>query len=149
MIINRGDIFYISHAKYYATDPGNTAGRPGVIVSSNELNKHADSVEVVYLTTQEKRPMSTHAEVICKIPSTALCETIYTVNKDRIGDFIKTCTDEEMKGIEQALLNSLDIDISKGENTAEIERNLYKKLYEDLLVRLLQCKSYLKPETNV
>lgn len=77
----RGDIFYISNSKCYATDPSNTEGRPAIVVSSDKLNEHADVVEVVYLTTKEKRLMPTHAEVLCKIPSTALCETIYTVNK--------------------------------------------------------------------
>ena len=74
----RGDIFYISNSKCYATDPSNTEGRPAIVVSSDKLNEHADVVEVVYLTTKEKRLMPTHAEVLCKIPSTALCETILT-----------------------------------------------------------------------
>lgn len=51
----RGDIFYISNSKCYATDPSNTEGRPAIVVSSDKLNEHADVVEVVYLTTKEKR----------------------------------------------------------------------------------------------
>ena len=50
----RGDIFYISNSKCYATDPSNTEGRPAIVVSSDKLNEHADVVEVVYLTTKEK-----------------------------------------------------------------------------------------------
>lgn len=100
----RGDIFYISNSKCYATDPSNTEGRPAIVVSSDKLNEHADVVEVVYLTTKEKRLMPTHAEVLCKIPSTALCETIYTVNKDRLGDFVRTCTDKEMEGVNAGIL---------------------------------------------
>lgn len=100
----RGDIFYISNSKCYATDPSNTEGRPAIVVSSDKLNEHADVVEVVYLTTKEKRIMPTHAEVLCKIPSTALCETIYTVNKDRLGDFVRTCTDKEMEGVNAGIL---------------------------------------------
>lgn len=105
----RGDIFYISNSKCYATDPSNTEGRPAIVVSSDKLNEHADVVEVVYLTTKEKRLMPTHAEVLCKIPSTALCETIYTVNKDRLGDFVRTCTDKEMEGVNAGILCSLGI----------------------------------------
>lgn len=100
----RGDIFYISNSKCYATDPSNAEGRPAIVVSSDKLNEHADVVEVVYLTTKEKRLMPTHAEVLCKIPSTALCETIYTVNKDRLGDFVRTCTDKEMEGVNAGIL---------------------------------------------
>lgn len=138
----RGDIFYIFNSKCYATDPSNTEGRPAIIVSSDKLNEHADVVEVVYLTTKEKRPMPTHAEVLRKIPSTALCETIYTVNKDRLGDFVRTCTDKEMDGVNAGILCSLGIaapmDESEPANRSiTVERTLYKHLYEDLLNKVM------------
>lgn len=138
----RGDIFYISNSKCYATDPSNTEGRPAIVVSSDKLNEHADVVEVVYLTTKEKRLMPTHAEVLCKIPSTALCETIYTVNKDRLGDFVRTCTDKEMEGVNAGILCSLGIaapvvDDEPVDNSVTVERNLYKHLYEDLLNKVM------------
>lgn len=125
----RGDIFYISNSKCYATDPSNTEGRPAIVVSSDKLNEHADVVEVVYLTTKEKRLMPTHVEVLCKIPSTALCETIYTVNK-------------EMEGVNAGILCSLGIaaPVVDGEpvyNSVTVERNLYKHLYEDLLNKVM------------
>lgn len=125
----RGDIFYISNSKCYATDPSNTEGRPAIVVSSDKLNEHADVVEVVYLTTKEKRLMPTHAEVLCKIPSTALCETIYTVNK-------------EMEGVNAGILCSLGIaapvvDGEPVDNSVTVERNLYKHLYEDLLNKVM------------
>ena len=41
----RGDIFYISNSKCYATDPSNTEGRPAIVVSSDKLNEHADVYE--------------------------------------------------------------------------------------------------------
>lgn len=40
----RGDIFYISNSKCYATDPSNAEGRPAIVVSSDKLNEHADVV---------------------------------------------------------------------------------------------------------
>lgn len=144
--VKRGDIFYIANSKCYATDSSNTSGRPGIIVSSDKLNEHADVVEVVYLTTKEKRLMPTHAEVLCKIPSTALCETIYTVNKDRLGDFVRTCTDKEMEAVNAGILCSLGIsaptvEVEREEDTADtpvvVERNLYKTLYENLLNKVM------------
>lgn len=143
--IERGEIYYISNAKYYNTGPNNTTGRPGVVVSSDELNKWSNFVEVVYLTSQEKKPMPTHVEVVCKAPSTALCETIYTVNKDRLGDFICRCTDEEIRAINDGLLHSLGItppviEVEKEgvDNSIEVERNLYKTLYENLLSKVIE-----------
>ena len=84
----------------------------------------------------------THAEVLCKIPSTTLCETIYTVNKDRLGDFVRTCTDKEMEGVNAGILCSLGIaapvvDGEPVDNSVTVERNLYKHLYEDLLNKVM------------
>lgn len=145
--VKRGDIFYISNSKFYATDPENEDGRPGIIVSNDELNKHSPVVEVVYLTTKEKRPLPTHATVMCKIPSTVLCETIYTITKDRIGDFIRTCTDKEMARINECMLNSLgiftfpterEVEVSEPEDITKlsVEKDIYKTLYEQLLDRM-------------
>lgn len=124
--VKRGEIYYIAHAKCYATDPSNADGRPGVIVSSDELNRHSNSVEVVYLTSQEKKPMPTHAEVLCKTPSTALCETVYTISKDRLGDFVRCCTDKEMEAINGCLLHSLGIIPSAVEVERERKANLLR-----------------------
>lgn len=142
--VKRGDIFYIANSKFYSTDPSNEAGRPGIIVSNDTLNEHSPVVEVVYLTTKDKKPMPTHVGILCKIPSTALCETIYTVTKDRLGDFVRSCTDKEMAEINRGMLCSLGItapvverEVKTSENadttSLAVEKNLYKTLYEQLL----------------
>ena len=131
------------------------------------MNKTADYVEVVYLTTQEKKPLPTHCEIICKQKSTAMCETIYTVNKDRVGDYVKSLTAEETAAVNECLMNSIglsyisdfaepydkdysdlqdEIDSLRSQNstlkqqleknsdhTVITERDLYKRLYEQLL----------------
>lgn len=142
--VRRGDIFYIANSKCYATNPSVEAGRPGIVVSCDELNEHSPSVEVVYLTTKDKKPMATHVPILCKINSTALCETIYTVSKDRLGDYVRTCSDKEMSEIDKDMLHSLGIATTYIEREVEeadtqdssalaVERNLYKNLYEQLL----------------
>lgn len=142
--VKRGDIFYIANSKFYSTDPSNEAGRPGIIVSNDTLNEHSPVVEVVYLTTKDKKPMPTHVGILCKIPSTALCETIYTVTKDRLGDFVRSCTDKEMAEINRGMLCSLGItapvaerEVKTSENadttSLAVEKNLYKTLHEQLL----------------
>lgn len=145
--VRRGDIFYIANSKCYATNPSVEAGRPGIVVSCDELNEHSPSVEVVYLTTKDKKPMATHVPILCKINSTALCETIYTVSKDRLGDYVRTCSDKEMAEIDKGMLLSLGIATTYIEREVEeadtqdssalaVERNLYKNLYEQLLDKL-------------
>ena len=108
MDILRGDIFYVRKG---GVTEGNEqdAGRPAIIVSNDIGNKHANIVEVVYLTTAEKKPLPTHVNIICKVPSIALCEQIYSVSKERLGELIRTCTDGEMKEIDKALMTSLGI----------------------------------------
>lgn len=140
--VYRGDIFYIATGGYVGSEQ--KAGRPGIIVSNDTANKHSPNVEVVFLTSQ-KKPLPTHVEVVCKVPSTALCENIQTVAKERLGDFIRSCTSSEMKKIDNALLISLGMEAPKAigggtqesTQTIETERNLYKTLYEQLLDRML------------
>lgn len=160
--VKRGDIFYITYSKNFNDSYSyDTTGRPGVIVSDDHLNRGSEYVEVVYLTTKIKRDMPTHADVFCKSPSTALCETIHTVEKDRIGTYVRTVSDEEMEEIERGLRSSLgmgtlDSDMKKvvSVNEAEpnndiglasmqkeiqltAERDMFKKLYEDLLSKVV------------
>lgn len=82
----RGEIFYIRNESEYS---GNVqgGGRPAVIISNDIGNNAAPILEVVYLTTQEKKPLPTHVKInSSKYPSTVLCEQIDTVNKDKVGD---------------------------------------------------------------
>lgn len=106
MEIYRGDIFYVEAVgNSYGSEQ--KANRPGIIVSNDLANKHSPNVEMVFLTSQEKKPLPTHVEIIAKVPSIALCENIQTVSKERLSDFIKSCTTTEMKKIDEALLISL------------------------------------------
>lgn len=143
--VRRGDIYYIAHSKCYSTNPELEAWRPGVVVSCDRLNENSPVVEVVYLTTKEKRNMPTHKKILCKIPSTALCENIYTIPKEKLGAFIRTCTDKEMEALDKGLPASLGIShepvIEREEEPVEtpiiVERNLYKSLYEELLNKVM------------
>lgn len=146
--IYRGDIFYIMQGSYVGSEQ--KSGRPGIIVSNDLANKHSPNVEVVFLTSQEKKALPTHVEVIARVPSTALCENIQTVSKERLSDFIRSCTTSEMKAIDKALLHSLGIEapavvggtqeteVPKAVSEAEVERNLYKALHEQLLDKVMK-----------
>ncbi len=87
-------------------------------------------------------------DVACKVPSTALCENIMTISKERLGNYIRTCSEQEMSCIDTALLNSLGITPNpigggieetapQSVSTIETERNLYKTLYEQILNKLI------------
>lgn len=153
MEIKRGDIFFIENRKniieYSSVIQDDY--RPAIIVSNDTGNHFSNVVEVVYLTSQEKKALPTHCSVLCRVPSTALCEQVCTVSKDRIGDFIRTCTSKEMKKVDECLMVSLGLSgeqiqtpsasAAAVENEYKVqlmtERDLYKKLYEQMLEKMI------------
>lgn len=98
MNIYRGDIFYIKkndNNRFQGSEQYDE--RPAIIVSNNKCNEFSPVVEVVYLTTQEKKPLPTHVEVMCRVPSTALCEQVFSINKGRLSGYIRTCTENTQR----------------------------------------------------
>lgn len=137
MDIRRGEIYFIKRGENYGCEI--ESGRPAIIVSNERMNKFSEVAEVVYLTTQPKKDLPTHVKINATgITSTALCEQITTVSAERIGDYKATCSAEEMKGIDKALLDSIGVEQTVIQRTANSEYELYKKLYEDLLEKVLK-----------
>ena len=107
--VYRGDIFNVKRNGNIVCGSEQDSERPAVIVSNNIGNEHSSIVEVVYLTTKEKNPLPTHVKIMCRVPSTALCEQISNISKERLGEYVRSCTDEEMAAIDRALMVSLGI----------------------------------------
>lgn len=163
--IMRGDIFYIT--KYGdTTGSEQSSGRPAVVVSNDKNNEHSPTVEIVYCTTKPKEDLPTHCTIrSTTVTSTVLCEQVTTVDKQRLGDYIGNCTEDEMSRINTAIRISLGLNDeyekynpfpekeevsappdTKNEPTPEdkaelitvrCERDTYKNLYEGLLNKLL------------
>ena len=165
MDIRRGDIFYVIRSGAEVGSE-QWSGRPGVVVSCDENNVYSEVIEVAYCTTQPKSNLPTHVEIMStNRPSTVLCEQINAVSVERLGDYIGRCTDGEMREIDIAIATSLglkkypglikqlkereaavekdksDQKEKAGEAEAmakiEAERDTYRKMYEDLLNRVL------------
>ena len=109
----RGEVYYV-----YPT--GNEigseqhAGRPAIIVSNSQNNKNSSTLEIVYLTTREKRPMQTHVHINAagKLQeSTALCEQIFTVDKLRLNDYIGQLCDKEIEDVQSYIDQLTDDEI--------------------------------------
>ena len=138
----RGDIYYVINISNDENgDP--KPGRPAIIVSSDKTNAASDYVEVVYLTTQPKPPMPTHVTLIDNVgrTSTALCESVYTIRKDRLGQFMRHLLDEDMHRTDTALMVSLGIAPVSGENGEDVrhmreELAFYKRMTDELIARL-------------
>lgn len=136
--IKRGDMFYIKKTGE-PTGSEQEAGRPGIVVSNDNGNLHAPIVSVVYLTTQEKNQLPTHAQVYCNKQSIALCEQVHTVSKERVGDYITSCSPKEMKAVDEALAVALGLENYSADAATEIET--LKAKCTDLFERMQEIES--------
>lgn len=145
----RGDIYYVH--RIATTGAEIATGRPAIIVSNDRLNQKIDTVEVVFLTTKNKCLAPEHFSIRATGSlSTVICEQITTVDKVRLGDFIGTCTPEDIKFLNKALLSSLGLEqyINQANDDqivnriAEIkaERDAYKTIYNELFDRMMHRK---------
>lgn len=154
--IHRGDIFWCPVMEV------NTGGelfvgspRPVIIVSNDIFNATSGNVTVVPVTTKEKKPLQTHVEIsVNQISGTALCEKGSIATKDNLGYFCGSVSGDKIEEIDKALCFQLSIEeatihirtaaescpdfdlIDWKLALVEQERDLYKKLYEQLLERL-------------
>lgn len=141
MEVCRGDIFYVND-NHDSVGNEQKAGRPAVVVSNEKNNQFCNNVTVVFLTTQDKKNLPTHTQVnTTRAISTALCEGITTVSKERLGDFLCQATEEEMNRIDKCIKVALELteepvraDVDRIEYERKIirleaERDVYKDLY--------------------
>lgn len=146
--MRRGEV-YFTNRDGFSVGSEMQGNRPALIVSNDKSNTFSGAVEVVYLTTQEKKDLPTHVRVRSgSAISTVLCEQIDTISKERLGGFLCELTPAEMAMVDVALAISIGIDTppastkpareERTDNRVEAERDLYKRLYEDLLERVLE-----------
>lgn len=133
--MKRGDIYYIRKPDTYGDEIGKS--RPAIVVSNDVLNTTSGLVEVVYLTTQPKRDLPTHAAITSSgVESTALCEQIDTVSLRLVGAYCGTCTPEEMAAVDRALVASLDLakagTLKEGRAVAGDPSHKLARLHEEL-----------------
>ncbi len=83
---------------FYIANDGRAGETPAIIVSPDTwLEQDPEFVQAILMTTKENEQLLTHVEVMCRVPSIALCERIFKVNTDRIGEYIRSCTEEEIQ----------------------------------------------------
>lgn len=131
--IERGDIFYVyKNAPTYGSEQ--MAGRPAIIVSNDKNNQSSETVELVYLTTQEKNPLPTHVTIRSTSRlSTALCEQITTVSIERLGDYVGHVSKSEMTNLETAMLVSLDLVMGEvKEKVVEVPVEVIKEVVKEV-----------------
>lgn len=133
--IQRGEIYWIDTNPHRELgEHVQRAGRPGIIVSSNSLNDKVPTAEIVFLTTRPKVESPTHCTIrSAEKMSTALCEQIQTISLEQIGNYIGTCSDNEMNIVDACLAISLELEpgtmASPQEKTERREGEGMERLY--------------------
>jgi len=108
--IRRGDIFYIAPADIEEIGSEQRGGRPAIVVSNEACNKYSPVIEVVFLTTKEKKNMPTHVKInSSKYPSTAMCEQITSVDKSRLMNYMSSISVEELREVNEGIIVSLGL----------------------------------------
>ena len=105
----RGEIYYIYN--FPTCGHEQRSGRPAIIVSNNEINAHAEVVEVVYLTLKDKTKLPTHIFIDSGpcINSTVLCEQITSVSTERVGDYMCRIPEHLEEALDKAIMASLSL----------------------------------------
>lgn len=106
----RGEIWYIEKGGYNVGSE-QQAGRPAVIVSNDIANEYSSDITVVYMTTAPKKDLPTHVYInSADRVSIALCETVATISKQRVGKYWSKVTPQEMQAIDNALKIQLSLE---------------------------------------
>ena len=109
----RGDIYYADMEPHIGSEQGGT--RPVVVLQNDVGNRYAPTLIVATVTsrTEKKRYQPTHVLIAHNTafekPSVVQLEQIFTIDKSRIQRFLGQTTRHEMRRIEEALMNSLEI----------------------------------------
>lgn len=141
MEVYRGDIFYIED-NYRTEGSEQRPGRPALVVSNNTGNYHSDIVSIVWLTTAEKKPLPTHCKILSRIPSTAICEQVITISQNRLGEYVRTATEAEMKEVDRCLMIALGLNLDVTCNESDDSQ------IDDLKMKLEGAERMLEEANN-
>ena len=109
----RGEIYYADLDPHYGFEQ--EGKRPVIVIQNNTGNKFAPTVIVAAVTSKvTKKPnQPTHVLIdrnpAFSRPSMVLLEQIFTIDKERIQRLLGQTTPGEMYQINEALMNSLDL----------------------------------------
>lgn len=114
--IKRGEIYYANLCPVVGSEQGGI--RPVVILQNNKGNLHSGTTIVAAITSEiHKTYLPTHVIFTAngmKKKSMVLLEQIRTIDKSRLGKFVGTMDDKQMKRIDKVILTSFGINYLEG-----------------------------------
>lgn len=109
----RGDIYFADMEPHIGSEQGGM--RPVIVLQNDVGNRYAPTLIVATVTsrTEKKKHQPTHVLIdhntAFEKPSVVQLEQIFTIDKSRVQRFLGQTSRHEMRRIEEALLNSLEI----------------------------------------
>lgn len=109
----RGEIYFADLDPHYGSERGGK--RPVIVIQNNTGNKFAPTVIVAAVTSKVSKKPNQPTHVLIEQnpafsrPSVVLLEQIFTIDKERIQRLLGQTTPDEMYQINEALMNSLDL----------------------------------------
>lgn len=93
--IYKGDVFTV--------ETNAEGDHMAVVISTDEVNDTNGSVVAVYLDEKPNQGREAEVTVSARGLRTANCTKVYTLHKSRLTEYVKTLTDSELSGLEEAL----------------------------------------------
>ena len=109
----RGEIYFADLDPHYGSEQGGK--RPVIVIQNKTGNKFAPTVIVAAVTSKVSKKPNQPTHVLIEKnpafsrPSVVLLEQIFTIDKERIQRLLGQTTPDEMYQINEALMNSLDL----------------------------------------
>lgn len=109
----RGEIYFADLDPHYGSEQGGKC--PVIVIQNNTGNKFAPTVIVAAVTSKVSKKPNQPTHVLIEQnpafsrPSVVLLEQIFTIDKERIQRLLGQTTPDEMYQINEALMNSLDL----------------------------------------
>lgn len=109
----RGEIYFADLDPHYGSEQGGK--RPVIVIQNNTGNKFAPTVIVAAVTSKVSKKPNQPTHVLIEQnpafsrPSVVLLQQIFTIDKERIQRLLGQTTPDEMYQINEALMNSLDL----------------------------------------
>lgn len=112
--IRQGDVWFIGAAPVPGGGTvGNEiwSGRPGIVVSNDIINKRSGVVQIVYLTSSQRRYVNvTHVTVHTNNQeSIAVCNQVTNVDTSRLSNYIGHISDQELHDIQNGISFALGL----------------------------------------
>ena len=110
---HRGEIYFADLDPHYGSEQGGK--RPVIVIQNNTGNRFAPTVIVAAVTSKVSKKPNQPTHVLIEQnpafsrPSVVLLEQIFTIDKERIQRLLGQTTPDEMHQINEALMNSLDL----------------------------------------